>query len=98
MALSIIDPEVNWKATNSTFLELEAKKAKKKQGGEQVRQDKEEDEDIEITIDMARDISLQADFLPFPAMGSKNSDSVNSDSDSDGDSDVGVSAIEFEKY
>ena len=92
LGIPIIDPSINWKATDETFLELEAQKAIKREGrGLQSI----EEEDIQITIDVTGDIALQADFLPFPEfeLNSDSSDSEGSDSEGEG-----AVTIDFGKY
>ena len=70
--ISIIDPMIEWKATNPIWLAEEAKKAKAKEKGKtRANQDEDEDEDIEFIIDTVGDSIIRDemkendDFVAF---------------------------------
>ncbi|MCJ1262744.1 hypothetical protein MMC22_002614 [Lobaria immixta] len=83
LRISIPDPEAEWKATDVTWLELQAKKAKE---SEPAADDKDEDEEeVTFIIDTVGDPTLQRDFIPFGEDSDGGSEFGYNDHDSEED-------------
>ena len=86
LSIPIIDLSIEWKATNETWKQQEALKTHKKErnGYLEAKDEQDEEEEVTFVTDTTGDVSLQADFLPFPAIDDEDDDELDtSDSESD---------------